>query len=444
MPQLVAAGGGAIGAGAAAGAALRVTRRAAFLALVTRLFTRDLVVAAAFALFLRAFFTAFLAVPVDFLAALRAVFFTALEAFATFFLAATFFLVAAFFTDLVALATFFAAFFATFFAVFLADFFAAGFFADAFFALDFAAISLSSGDVETTPRHSRQKQIPSLASDFMRLQVKVNQFMRRVLIIACVLFAACTPWRSDGHAEDVPCKRSWSVHARHPHDPGFFTQGLVMVGNALFESVGQYGRSAVLRVDLASGRIVHGRRLQPQFFGEGLAHVDGRLVQLTWREQTALVYDTALEPQHLLRYDGEGWGLTTIPGKDGPRLLMSDGSDVLRVLDPHTLAEQSRVAVRENGAPVRLLNELEWVDGRVLANVWHSDRVLEIDLDSGRVMAWFDFSALRAELRWPGTIPRETDLNGIALSQDGRRLLVTGKQWPRLFEIVPGACAKAH
>lgn len=282
--------------------------------------------------------------------------------------------------------------------------------------------------------------------DFRRLRIKVNQrlAMFRALQFA-MLSVACTLWtpaNARNPAENEACERQWQLLATHTHDPRHFTQGLVIFEGRMFESVGQYGRSGVHEVNLADGRVLRSHALPDNVFGEGLAKIGDRLVQLSWRENTAYFYDLSLQPKGSLPYPGEGWGLTTIVTPAGERLILSDGSPWLRVLHPTTLAEERRVMVQVRGQPLKLLNELENVRGEVLANIWHSDEVAVIDPSSGAVTGWFNFAPLRQRLTWPPPLhPAETDLNGLAWDERRSRLLVTGKYWPQLFEVQIGGCA---
>lgn len=277
----------------------------------------------------------------------------------------------------------------------------------------------------------------------MRIKVNQRHATFRALRIA-LLGIACAlsvPVRAQDPNTTLPCERQWQLLATHPHDPQHFTQGLVMFEGRLFESVGQYGRSGVHEVNLADGRVLKSRALPANVFGEGLAKIGDRLVQLSWRENTAYFYDLSLQPRGALPYPGEGWGLTTVATPAGERLILSDGSPWLRVLHPETLAEERRVMVQVQGKPLKLLNELENVHGEVLANIWHSDEVAVIDPASGAVTAWFDFAPLRQRLAWPPPLhPTETDLNGLAWDERNSRLLVTGKYWPQLFEVQIGGC----
>ncbi len=199
----------------------------------------------------------------------------------------------------------------------------------------------------------------------------------------------------------------------------------------LFESTGLYGQSELRRVDLRSGRVLASRPLTADRFGEGLALLNGRLYQLTWKEGVAYTYDAAtLAPRDSFHYAGQGWGLAT----DGTSLIMSDGSDSLRVLSPATFHVQRVVHVRYNGAPLYQLNELEYVNGEVLANVYQSNWVMRIDPATGTVREAIDFADLYPER--PATAEV---MNGIALAPDGHQLLLTGKLWPVLFQVRLGA-----
>ena len=221
------------------------------------------------------------------------------------------------------------------------------------------------------------------------------------------------------------------VLAVHPHDPRAYTQGLVWHAGELFESTGQYGSSTVRRVRPETGEVLQRVDLPATQFGEGLALLPGpqgeRLVQLTWQEGVAPIWDLKLQRQGEHRYEGEGWGLCF----DGTRLVMSDGSDRLTLRDPATFAVQGELRVTREGVPVDQLNELECAAGAVWANVWHSDEIVRIDPASGRVTAVADASLLLS----PGERLAAEVLNGIAYDPAGRRFFLTGKYWPKLFEV---------
>ena len=226
---------------------------------------------------------------------------------------------------------------------------------------------------------------------------------------------------------DRPHSEAYDVIARYPHDSAAYTQGLLWSDTTLYESTGTYGHSSIRRVDLKSGRILVSRMLPSDRFGEGLALLNGRLYQLTWKEGVAYTYDAAtLAPRDSFRYAGEGWGLAT----DADTLVMSDGSDSLRFLSPADFRVQRVVHVKYNGAPLRQINELEFVNGEILANVYQTDWILRIDPSTGIVRETIDFGDL---------YPKRPDfaevMNGVSLSPDGKELLLTGKYWPVMFQV---------
>lgn len=213
------------------------------------------------------------------------------------------------------------------------------------------------------------------------------------------------------------------------HDPKAYTQGLVWSDGTLYESAGQYGESSLRQVDPKTGQVLRSVPLPPRYFGEGLARVGDHLIQLTWQEGVALLYDLAtFEHRGELPYSGEGWGLC----HDGRRLIMSDGSDVLTFRDPASFATTGRVNVTFDGAPVPRLNELECVDGAVYANVYTTQAIVRIDPATGRVTALIDASGLLT----PEEAARSEVLNGIAYKPETKTFLITGKNWPRMFEVV--------
>lgn len=294
-------------------------------------------------------------------------------------------------------------------------------------------------------KKTTKKIFSSHYSDFRRLRTKVNQRSVFICTLLLAFFSADAAARDATNITPEPCERTWQIKLERPHDAGDFTQGLVLVEDRLFESAGQYGRSTVHEIERHSGRKLRVHAVAPEAFAEGLAYAGKRLVQLSWREQTAWTYDLKLRPLGSLRYSGEGWGLTTLSTREGEQLVLSDGTPWLRFLHPETLAETGRVMVRVRGQPLQRINELETVRGQILANIWHSDEVAVIDPVSGNVRGWFNFAPLRARLRWPGGLPPlETDLNGLAWDERAQRLLVTGKYWPALFELEIGGCKSAH
>jgi glutaminyl-peptide cyclotransferase len=215
----------------------------------------------------------------------------------------------------------------------------------------------------------------------------------------------------------------------YPHDPDAYTQGLIYRDGFLFESTGRNGRSTVRKVKLETGEIVQQHRVNQAYFAEGLTEWNGRLVQLTWQSNIAFVYDLlTFAPRQTFTFSGEGWGLTN----DDQTFILSDGTAFLRFMARDTFKEIRRVAVTDGGAAVKDLNELEYVRGEVYANVWHADRIARISPQSGRVIGWID---LRGLMSTPYQLDPEAVLNGIAYDAEKRRLFVTGKLWPKLFEI---------
>jgi glutaminyl-peptide cyclotransferase len=212
-----------------------------------------------------------------------------------------------------------------------------------------------------------------------------------------------------------------------PHDPDAFTQGLLFRDGFLYESTGRKGRSSLRKVEIETGKVVQRLGIGSQYFAEGLAAWGSQLIQLTWETNIGFVYDRAtFKPLRTFTYKGEGWGLAD----DGSRLVMSDGTPELRFLNPQTLAETGRVRVLDGASAVDDLNELEVVKGEIFANVWLTDRIAVIAPATGRVVAWLDLKGLM-----PAQVDSDAVLNGIAYDAARDRLFVTGKLWPRMFEI---------
>lgn len=221
----------------------------------------------------------------------------------------------------------------------------------------------------------------------------------------------------------------WRIVETLPHDSSAFTQGLLYTDGRLFESTGLWGRSTLREIDLRDGRIVNTRSLGRQFFGEGLAAIGDRLIQLTWREKTALIYDLhSLDPIGRFRYRMEGWGLTF----DGEQLVMSDGGPDLFLREPESFVRTARIEVRADGKPLAGMNDLQFVEGSIYANIWKSDVVACIDRDSGEVTSWLDLGKLATLAE--NSSPQQFT-NGVTWDADRGLLLVTGKRWPRLFAL---------
>jgi len=248
-----------------------------------------------------------------------------------------------------------------------------------------------------------------------------------VLLLETALFSAASS-EPDGLPPEEPVY-GYRVLNVFPHDSGAFTQGLVMADGVLYEGTGLNGRSSIRRVELETGAVLQNRTLPRHFFGEGVTVLGNRIIQLTWRSGLGFIYDRdSFELLRTLAYPAEGWGLTT----DGAQLIASDGSATLRFLDPETLKEQRRLEVVDRRGPVDRLNELEYVEGRIYANVWQTERIAIIDAQSGRVTGWLNLTGLLTGEERSGPVDV---LNGIAYDSGSGRLYVTGKLWPRLFQI---------
>ena len=228
--------------------------------------------------------------------------------------------------------------------------------------------------------------------------------------------------------QDAPVYRFEVVNS-WPHDPAAFLQGIVFHDGAFLESDGQYGQSCLRKVELKTGKVLKQVSVPPQIFAEGMTLFQGKIYQLTWKNQKGFIYDPeSLQKLGEFRYDGEGWGLT----HDHEALILSDGTNQIRFLDPATFEVKRTISVMFRGQPLEELNELEYVKGEIYANIWHTDRIVRIDPQSGRVLGWIDLTGL---LPASERSDEEAVLNGIAYDEASDRLFVTGKLWPKIFEI---------
>ena len=227
----------------------------------------------------------------------------------------------------------------------------------------------------------------------------------------------------------TPKNYNYIIRNSYPHQRTSYTQGLFWYDGTLWESTGEYGRSKMTRVDLESGRTLASVSLPKREFGEGAVLLDSVIYQITWREGVAHVYDVpSLKERATIKYTGEGWGIAT----DGEWLYMSDGSDKIYKLDPATFKRKMTIPVTYNGQPLSLINEMEWIDGRLWANVYLTDKIVVIDPATGQVEGVLDFAGLLSE----SEMDSKTDvLNGIAYDEATGRIFITGKNWPKLFEI---------
>jgi glutaminyl-peptide cyclotransferase len=214
-----------------------------------------------------------------------------------------------------------------------------------------------------------------------------------------------------------------------PHDAQAFTQGLIFQDGQFIESTGLERHSTLRRVELQTGRVLQKVDVPPYFFAEGMTLFGGKIYQLTWKGEKGFVYDPqTFQKTGEFKYAGEGWGLT----HDSDSLILSDGTDEIRFIDPNTFDVKRAISVKDAGRPVEEINELEYVKGEIYANVWHQDRIARVDPRDGRVAGWIDLSGL---LKPGETTDEEAVLNGIAYDEQGDRLFVTGKLWPKIFEI---------
>ncbi len=269
--------------------------------------------------------------------------------------------------------------------------------------------------------------------------------MRLIFIIASLfLFSACNgnsgtkPNISNTAAKTARtplAAESYEIVKTYPHDSRSFTQGLVIHNGFFYESAGQYGESSIRKVDIETGKVLQKHDVPKEYFAEGMTILGDKVFQITWQEQTAFVYDLDFKLQRELRYTGEGWGLTN----DGTNLIMSDGTHVLRIVNPETFETIKTIVVKdENGRPVYKLNELEYVKGEIWANVWHSETVgkpnhiARIDPATGNLLGWIDLTGISPD---DTSGDSEKTLNGIAYDAAADRIFVTGKLWKKLFEI---------
>jgi glutaminyl-peptide cyclotransferase len=273
----------------------------------------------------------------------------------------------------------------------------------------------------------------------IRRTINIKNVVRAILV--CLALLPVVLWaQSDGGEGLKPGRTALSAYRiirSYPHDRQAFTQGLVYERGFFYEGTGLHGRSSLRKVDPTSGRILKEIRLAPSHFGEGITVFGDRIVQLTWLSHVGFVYDkTSFLLLKTFTYPQEGWGVT----HDGERLIMSDGTSVLHFLDPKDFREVATLSVHDEKGPVSGLNELEYVQGDIYANVWPTDRIAVIHPRTGLVEAWLDLKGLLG-----GTDSRGVDvLNGIAYDARGDRLFVTGKLWPKVFEIQPAFRPRLH
>lgn len=268
-----------------------------------------------------------------------------------------------------------------------------------------------------------------VGSDVFRIFSRATQVRLRVFSIFFMLTMFSWFTASTFGADHSTPTESYRIVHIYPHDSSAFTQGLVYVDGMLYEGTGLNGRSSIRMVDLNTGRELQQHDLPAKYFGEGLTDWKNDLIELTWRSHTGFVYDRfSFRLLKTFAYPWEGWGLT----HDSQYLILSDGTAVLHFLDPGTFRQVRQITVTDQGKPVLNLNELEYIHGEIYANVWMKNKIARISPATGNVLAWIDLSGLRpASTRWNGNAV----LNGIAYDHKNNRLFITGKLWPKLFEI---------
>jgi glutamine cyclotransferase len=249
-----------------------------------------------------------------------------------------------------------------------------------------------------------------------------------IVTVALVIGSAAVVLLNNTPVNATPVNYTYDVVNEYPHDQNAFTQGLVIEKGVLYESTGLYGNSTLRRVDLETGNVMQSYALPAEFFGEGITVFGDRIIQLTWQSHKGFVYDKySFDLLQEFSYPTEGWGITN----DGSQLIMSDGTANLYFLDPETFQKVGQVEVHDGNASVTNLNELEYINGEVYANIWPTNKIATINPQTGQVKAWIDLTGIYTqENNDPNSV-----LNGIAYDAEGNRLFVTGKMWSQLFEI---------
>jgi len=256
-----------------------------------------------------------------------------------------------------------------------------------------------------------------------------NRIVLGSLLVLSILITYIVIQDSLVEDNEIKSEFSYKVISTYPHDPEAFTQGLVLDDGVLFEGTGLYGKSSIRVVDLETGNVSLIKNLPYSFFGEGITVIDDRIIQITWKSHIAFVYDKdTLELIDSFKLDSEGWGLT----HNESHLILSDGSSILYFLNSTTYKVLGEVTVSNDGIPLTYINELEYIKGKVYANIWQTNYIAEIDPASGNITGWIDLEGIQSYLDYNKSIDV---LNGIAYDSENDKIYVTGKLWPNLFQI---------
>ncbi|MCK5606391.1 glutaminyl-peptide cyclotransferase [Candidatus Pacearchaeota archaeon] len=262
----------------------------------------------------------------------------------------------------------------------------------------------------------------------MKRKCKVIEIIVLALLVCIITLSAQKISAGEQISDQAPPVYSYKIISKYNHDSNAFTQGLCFSDNLLYEGTGLYGNSRLTARTL-DGRILASEKLPNHLFGEGITVLGEKIIQLTWKSGIGFVYDQHnLRVEKFFRFSTEGWGIT----HDGKFLIMSNGSHTLFFIDPSTYKLHRQIIVRDNNKPVTLLNELEYIENEVWANIWKDSRIARINPETGKVVGWIDLSPMVAQYAPPGG---DNVLNGIAYDNEKKRIIVTGKRWPYLFEI---------
>ncbi len=264
-----------------------------------------------------------------------------------------------------------------------------------------------------------------------RMINKITYLLPFIFLAACGNTDVSNTTPKSTTTTNEPQQLTYTITNQYPHDTSTYTEGLEFYNHTLYESGGQYGISKLVAVDLNTGKDIKKIPLDKKYFGEGITIINNKIYQMTWKEKTCFVYDAKTFAKiKEFTYDGEGWGMTN----NGKQIIMSDGSNNLYFRDPETFKVLNIVGVTDNNGPVGNVNELEYINGYILANIWQSDIIIKIDPESGKVLGRADFSGTK-EKYFPEALDKAEVLNGIAYDSTTKRLFITGKYWPKIFEV---------